>query len=344
MHVQLLIEDIVRQTTVLIAQLSTAAGVRAPLSQVADQVFLELSRELSAQGVRQKVVADMFGMALRSYQMKVRRLSAPASDQPVTLWQAIYVRLSQGSATREDLEAHFKGHTPKDVAAALQDMVQSGIAYASGRGQGGVFGLTSPADRERLSSAARGRTSTDMAWYLVASGAASTRAELARELRCDLTELDHVIRSLLAEGSLQEQEGRLSSRRFEIVVGAELGWETAVCDHFRAVAAAIAAKVTRPSSEHDDRTGGGTVSFVLPHDHPQAAEAHRLLKAVREQVNALWRRAASYNEAHPPPEGSDRLTFYFGQHWVRGADDRGAALPGDKEVSDAPSPRPLEQP
>ncbi len=61
---------IVRQTTVLLAQISTAAGVRAPLAHVADQVFFELGRELEAQGVRRNVVADMFGLALRSYQMK----------------------------------------------------------------------------------------------------------------------------------------------------------------------------------------------------------------------------------------------------------------------------------
>jgi hypothetical protein len=75
MNVKLLIDAIVQQTTVLIAQLSTAAGVRAPLSHVADQVFLELSRELEAQGLGRKVVADMFGMALRGYQKRVQRLT-----------------------------------------------------------------------------------------------------------------------------------------------------------------------------------------------------------------------------------------------------------------------------
>ena len=63
-----LIEGIVQQTTVLIAQISTAAGLRAPLARVADQVFLELAREIEAQGVGRKVVADMFGLALRTYQ------------------------------------------------------------------------------------------------------------------------------------------------------------------------------------------------------------------------------------------------------------------------------------
>ena len=42
MHVKLVIDSIVRQTTVLIAQIATTAGVRAPLAHVANQVFLAI--------------------------------------------------------------------------------------------------------------------------------------------------------------------------------------------------------------------------------------------------------------------------------------------------------------
>ena len=68
MHTKVLIDSIMRQTTVLIAQLSAAAGIRAPLAHLADEVFLNLSKELEDQGVSRKVVADMFGLALRTYQ------------------------------------------------------------------------------------------------------------------------------------------------------------------------------------------------------------------------------------------------------------------------------------
>jgi hypothetical protein len=64
MNVELLIDAIFRQTTVLIAQLATHGGARAPLAHVANQVFLDLASELEAQGVSRKVGADMFGMAL----------------------------------------------------------------------------------------------------------------------------------------------------------------------------------------------------------------------------------------------------------------------------------------
>lgn len=96
MNVKVLIDSIVRQTTVLIAQLATSGGVRAPLAHVANQVFLELTRELDAQGVSRKVSADMFGMALRSYLRRIQGLSESSTDRGQTLWEAVLAYLNQG--------------------------------------------------------------------------------------------------------------------------------------------------------------------------------------------------------------------------------------------------------
>ena len=78
---QVLIDAVVRQTTVLIAQLATSGGVRAPLAHLASQVFLELARELEDQGVSRKVSADMFGMALRTYLRKIQRAKESSTDR-----------------------------------------------------------------------------------------------------------------------------------------------------------------------------------------------------------------------------------------------------------------------
>jgi hypothetical protein len=43
MTMQLLIDAIVRQTTILIAQLATKQGSRTPLADIAEQVFGELA-------------------------------------------------------------------------------------------------------------------------------------------------------------------------------------------------------------------------------------------------------------------------------------------------------------
>src|ERR1041384_1380691 len=108
MSVQVLIDSIVRQVTVLIAQLATSGGIRAPLAHVANQVFLELANELEAQGVSRKVSADMFGMALRAYVRKVQRLSESSTERGRTLWEAVYGYLSQHRVvTRKELSERY---------------------------------------------------------------------------------------------------------------------------------------------------------------------------------------------------------------------------------------------
>ena len=101
LDIRLLIDQIVRQTTVLIAQLSTQAGVRAPLAPIADQVFLELTSEIERQGVGKKVVADMFGMSLRTYQRRVQRVAESVTVRDKTLWEAVLEYLeTDGGRTR----------------------------------------------------------------------------------------------------------------------------------------------------------------------------------------------------------------------------------------------------
>src|SRR5690606_13973380 len=154
MDTKLLIDGIVRQTTLLIAQLSTAAGIRAPLSHIADQVFLSLARQIAAQGIGRKVVADMFGLALRTYQKKVQRLTASAAAPERTLWQAVLDELTkEGSVSRARLLQHFARDGEKETISVLTDLVNSGLAYTSGRGPAMLYGVTSAADQERMSDA-----------------------------------------------------------------------------------------------------------------------------------------------------------------------------------------------
>lgn len=116
MNSQLLIEAFVRQTMVLIAQVATTAGGRTPLTRVADQVFRDLTAALEEQGVRRKVVADMFGMALRSYQQKVRRLNESASETGRSLWEVVYEHVADEQVVpRVALLARFRRDDPASV-------------------------------------------------------------------------------------------------------------------------------------------------------------------------------------------------------------------------------------
>lgn len=324
MESRILIEAVMRQTTLLIAQLATSTGIRAPLANVADQVFLELAREIEQQGVARKVAADMFGMALRSYRRKVNRLRESVSVAEKTLWQAVLEHVSEhGSVTRSQLLAAFKRDDEADVAAVLADLVASGLLYATGRGRNAAYGTTSRADQEALAAERTLDTLTHLLWLALVEPPGLTRAEIAEQFPDSPALVDEALGALLADGRAQRDESagepRFSSRRAMIPVGSEAGWETAVFDHFRAVCTALANKVRLGGASAAAQTliGGTTLAFELSPDHPHAAEVKGLLTRVRGEVLEVWQRVSAYNAQHPPAEESlERVIFYAGQNFI----------------------------
>jgi len=317
MDVKILIDAIVRQTTVLIAQLSTTAGVRAPLAHIADQVFLELAAEIETQGVSRKVAADMFGLALRSYQKKVQRLTESATVRDRTLWEAVLEFLSeQGSASRERLFQRFRHDAEADLAAVLNDLVGQGLVYSTGKGGAAVYGLSSEADRGSVLASDRKESVEAMVW-LALYQRPTAASELASNLGLAPDTVNAAAAVLVAEGRVRDTDGVLSAETFLVPVGSERGWEAAVFDHFSAVANAIASKLRRgaPRSETDDVVGGATLTFKLGPGHPLEKEVLGLLRRTRREVNELWTRVAEHDEKHPTTDKeTTKVTFYFGQN------------------------------
>jgi len=310
MDSKLLIDAIVRQTTVLLAQLSTATGIRAPLAHVADQVFVELAKEIEAQGVGRKVVADMFGLALRGYQKKVQRLTESVTYRERSLWEAMLESLEKhGPLPRRELLDRFRRDDEDAVAAVLSDLVSTGLVYATGRGDSALYGVTTEADRMRLDSDERFTTLTSLVWMSIYRQPAP-RAEIVARLQFSPERTEQAIDLLLADGRVQSTEAGLRAAQLVIPVGSALGWEAAVFDHFRAVATAIAAKVNRPKSLPGDRVGGATLSFDLREGHPYAERVLSLLSRTRTDVNALWSEVAEHNRQHPISD-ADRVKVYF---------------------------------
>src|SRR5688572_3069044 len=283
MNTKLLVDSIVRQTTVLIAQLCTAAGVRAPLAQIADQVFLGLSRELEAQGVGRKVAADMFGLALRSYQKKVQRLAESETTRDKTLWEAVldYLR-EQGSVPRRRIFERFQRDDEQAVAAILNDLVSSGLAYSTGRGGSAVFGVTSAVDRERMADEDQRTTLPARAWLIIYREAPLDAAALQERPGISTADLRAMLHEPEHERRVQrDADGRYRSSTITSAVGDRVGWEAAVLDHFQGVAKAIAAKIRLgPHSELRDLVGGATLSFDVHPGHPLEAEVYDLLCSV----------------------------------------------------------------
>jgi hypothetical protein len=324
MESRLLIDSVVRQTTLLIAQLATSAGIRAPLAKVADQVFLDLAQEIEAQGVSRSVAADMFGLALRSYQRKVSRLRESATVSAKTLWQAVLEHVQRhGTCTRAQLLEAFVRDEPADVVAVINDLVAGGGLYATGRGRSAVYGTTSDRDQETLLRERTLETLTYLLWLVVAEPPGLTRAELELRFADHAALLDAALAQLSADGRITRQQTAEGERYFAaqvlIPVGSEAGWETAVFDHYRAVCAALVNKMRLGGSAAAARAliGGTTLSFDVYPGHPFEHEVKGLLERTRGDALGLWKRVAAHNAEHPPPEDLvEKVVFYAGQNFM----------------------------
>jgi hypothetical protein len=307
---------------VLIGQLSTAAGVRAPLARIADQVFVDLARELESQGVGRRVAADMFGMALRSYQKKLRRLTASESAADRTLWSAALEHIRQHQPVRKsDLLRRFARDGEREVGSIINDLVGSGLIYQTGRGLAALYRVTSEPDLRKLAGSDDPEALAPVVWSAVFDRPGTSENELATQLGASSELVQRAVQSLIQEGRLRRDapsaDAPLHAEDLVVPVGATHGWEVAVHDHFRAVANAIASKLQQGTvqARGSDVVGGATLSFDVHAAHPYRAQVIGLLAETRARANALWNEVEAFNARNPLAEAErERLFFYFGQY------------------------------
>lgn len=319
MNLRLLIDGIVRQTTVLVAQLATTSGVRSPIAQIADQVFLQLTYELENQGVPRAVAADMFGMALRAYQKKIARLTESASTQGLTLWQAVYDFVKLESPTRRRILERFQHDGEREVASVLHDLVSNGMLFTTGDGSNTAYGVTTEHMRKQVLDSSDLDALIHIVWWRVFEGL-TTVEQLADSLGLDASRIQEALVELERSGQVSSRDGRLQARNLYIPAGSASGAEAAMLDHFRAVCQLIAVKsrsfyeaVGTLDPLHRPSSGGSTFSFTVYPQHPDEAAVEALLQRMRTEVQQLWLRVSAYNEAHPPPDAARKVTFYCGQ-------------------------------
>lgn len=304
-----------RQTTVLIAQLSSAAGVRAPLAHVADEVFLHLSRELEQQGLSRKVVADMFGLALRGYQRRVQRLTESSTDRGKTLWQATLAFIdSEGSTSRRRVFERFQHDDQAALAAVLKDLCSSGLVHRTGSGDQTIYGPTREEERIGLARESTLETTASLVWLELCRAPDSSSHHLAEHLSISPERVHEALDRLELEGRIERKGDQFTVASLHIPVGAQAGWELAVFDHYQTVCVALATKLRQGQarSAEGDTTGGQTVTFEIDENHPERDAVLGHLARVRQQTNDLWDRVEKHNRASPA-EGRRRVGFYVGQ-------------------------------
>jgi len=323
--IELLIQSLVRQTTVLIAQLATSGGSRAPLAQVASQVFLDLVRELERQGVSRKVSADMFGLGLRTYQRKIQRLTASVTEGGQTLWVAVleFVERS-GPVARAALLAHFARDDDTLVRGVLHDLCESGLIAAEGAGAGVTYRVVSEEELTRLRQTQRDRGLDELLWALIYRHGPLDAAELAAQFP-DAAGLEAALARLVESGRVErsKETGSYHAGTLVVPLGAEVGWEAAVYDHYNALVSTITGRLReqRSAASAADSTGGSTYTLEVWPGHPLADEVRGTLRSLREQLGELRGRVELYNADHTRPEDFEKVLLYVGQCVIpQGAD------------------------
>jgi hypothetical protein len=322
MNVTALIDAIVRQTTVLIAQLATQSGGRAQLAHIANQVFLDLVAALKEQGVGSKVIADMFGLVLRTYQQKVHRLSESRTIRGRSLWEAVLDHVEQkGPLTRAEVLARFSYDDPASVRGVLRDLVHSGLLYRTGRGAGTNY-RSAPHD-ELVSSAKDSEASfRNLVWVTVQRHRPASVDDLALALAMPADTIERALVELQERGlvvAVAQEDGtaRYDSHGCTLPYDDPKGWEAAVYDHYHAMVTALTVKLDQGQrhAQRDDRVGGSTFGFELWESHPYLDEVTSLLRTLREQGTALRDKVAKYNTCHEIPADEDQIKVlsYVGQ-------------------------------
>jgi hypothetical protein len=319
MTVELLIQAIVRQTTILIAQLATTGGTRAPLAHVAHQVFLDLVHELERQGVSKKVSADMFGLGLRTYQRKIQRFAESATDKGRSLWVAVldFVQ-SAGVVTRAEILVHFAGDDDAQVRAVLHDLCESGLVTLSGTGSAIKYRVTPEDELARLRQTQKNEGLDELLWALIYREGPLTAVELGgKQLEPD--DLEQALGRLVESGRVEFAAGTYSAKTLVLPLGSSVGWEAAVFDHFKAVVNTVTQRlgIDRASANLADRVGGSTYTLDVWAGHPHAEEAFATLRELRGRLGELRERIEAYNAGQVIPEDYTEVVLYLGQCLIR---------------------------
>ncbi|QQR90458.1 MAG: hypothetical protein IPJ88_01550 [Myxococcales bacterium] len=290
MELNLLVDGLVKQAMVLIAKVATTGGSRSPLAHLATQVFSELAEELRSKGLGHKVIADMFGISLRAYHAKPRRIRENPPARQANLWNEIVSFLeNRPSAGRAEIIKQYPRTDPDLIVGLLNDMVESGWAFRSGDGRNARYRLVRADDideggTEAIAAMLRVliHNRTQLSFDEAQQELPSLCSEKIRDALNHLEEEAQIVRKVIAGKEIYESPLLL------LPVGQASGWAAAMVDHFQAVSNTISASAQRRKGhELAPHCFGSTYHFDLQKDHPLYEEVYEHLCRFREATSEL---------------------------------------------------------
>jgi hypothetical protein len=315
-----LIQAIVRQTTVLIAQLATSGGWRGPLDQLGNQLVQDLATELERQGVSRKVNADMCGMGLRGYQQRIPRIIQSSTEHGHSLWEATldYIR-RRGITPRAEILRAFANEDEAVLRDVLNDLCDSHLLFQAGQGAQAVYRAVSDDELGALRRLRSGEGLDELVWAIVYREGPLTREELMQWTNIEGSELDgaleRLVRSARIERTGQDTGSKYSATSLYVHLGSPLGWEAAIFDHYQAVVRTMVCRLRedRTAPSLADRVGGSTYTLDVWPGHPWEQRAHETLSRLRTALVELREQVEAFNAQHEIPEEYTQVVLYVGQ-------------------------------
>lgn len=327
MTVEILIQAIVRQTAVLVAQLATTGGVRAPLAQIANRVFIDLARELERLGVNRKVSADMFGLGLRTYRRKIQRVGEISADGGRSLREDILRYLkAEGLVTRLEILDQFPNDDEAQIRAVLRDLRDNQLVLTSGKGTHMSYRAATDEELAALKRKRGNEGDDDLHVALIYREGPLTAEEIAERAQTETSGIQGAIERLVQAGRIRKVENeavpKYRADALVIPLGATFGWEAAVFDHFKAMIGTVINRVQNNKTDPatlpawQNTIGGSTYTIDVWKDHPLEQEVLGTLSQVRNTLSELRTRVNRINAEQHPQSPTYRVVIYAGQDVV----------------------------
>ena len=260
----------------------------------------------------------MFGMALRSWQAKVRRATESRTDIGRTLWEAVYSYLStHGQVSRSKILERFKYDEEPVLKGVLNDLVESQLIFKAGRGDSTVY-IMAPSNLN-TEDEAESKTKEDQLDALILvtlyHGQPMTVEGLKQGLNLGEDVLEKSLVRLESNGLVRQDDDGWHCQTCHQPMDDPVVWGAALLHHYQAMVTALCVKLRggNDRARDSDLTGGSTYAFNIWPGHPLESEIMGLLKESRQRLDDLMKRKDACKEQCPDDIEPSKVVFYFGQ-------------------------------
>jgi len=230
--------------------------------------------------------------------------------------------------TRLEILQRFSRDDEAQLRAVLHDLCDSQLIFASGAGASASYRAASEDELATLQRKQGSEGADELLVALMYREGPVTLRQVVDMVQGDSVAVEAGIVRLLNAGRIEciEQEGvtRYHARALLVPLGAPVGWEAAVFDHFKALVATILGRLRENrSAALEDMVGGSTYTIDVWPGHPLAEEAYGTLSRVRLMLSDLRARVAEFNDVRDVPENHTRVVMYVGQCLINEGNERG---------------------